>query len=257
MDQLLTILSPSLILAALVIACVAGVIKGIVGFSMPTIILSGISTFTTPEIALAGLLLPTLFTNAMQSFRFGRAELWAVILRFRIFLLSGAFTIFAAAQLVPIIPTQTLLIVIGGAVTCFAFWQLSSFAPAPGQWSQKPLLEGGIGAFAGIVGGISGMWGPPTVAYLTAIGTEKRQQILAQGVIYGLGAVLLVIAHIKSGILNSATLPLSLALLPSAMIGMWIGGRLSDRFDQAMFRRATLLVLIVSGLNLLRRGLVG
>ena len=257
MDQLLTILPLPLLLAALVIAFLAGIVKGIVGFSMPTILLSGISTFASPELALAGLLLPTLFTNAMQSLRFGAAELWGTVLRFRIFLITGAVTIFGAAQLVPFIPAQALLIVIGGAVTCFALWQLTSLAPAPGQWVQRPMLEVVFGALAGTVGGISGMWGPPTVAYLTAIGTEKRQQILAQGVIYGLGAVLLVIAHTKSGILNATTLPLSLALLPTAILGMWVGGRLSDRFDQVMFRRATLFVLIVSGLNLLRRGLMG
>jgi len=81
--------------------------------------------------------------------------------------------------------------------------------------------------------------------------------MLAQGVIYGLGAVLLVIGHTKSGILNNATLPLSLSLLPTAILGMWLGGRVSDQFDQTMFRKVTLLVLIIGGLNLLRRGVFG
>lgn len=251
------ILPLHLLLMAVAIAFLAGIVKGIVGFAMPMVLMSGISTFTTPELALAGLLLPTLVTNGMQVFRFGARELRETIVRFRVFLITGAVTILLAAQLVPVISPQVLLIVVGLSVTFFAIWQLSGLAPEPGEWTQKPLLEGSIGAFAGVIGGISGMWGPPTVAYLTAIGTQKRQQFLAQGVIYGLGAVLLVLAHIKSGILNATTLPLSMALLPTAMFGMWIGSKLSDRFDQAMFRRATLFVLIVSGLNLLRRGLMG
>jgi uncharacterized membrane protein YfcA len=69
--------------------------------------------------------------------------------------------------------------------------------------------------------------------------------------------VMLVIAHIGSGILNAQTLPLSLGLVPPAMIGMWIGGQISDRFDQKTFRKVTLLVLIIGGLNLLRRGIMG
>lgn len=257
MDILLSILSLPLFILALSIAFFAGVIKGIVGFAMPMIILSGISTFAAPELALAGLLLPTLVTNGMQTFRYGITEVWATMKRFRIFLSIGAVTLFSAAQLVPVLPTQLLLLIMGLAVTGFALWQLSGRAPAPGEWSQNAVLDGGIGAFAGAVGGLSGMWGPPTVAYLTAIGTQQKQQMLAQGVIYGLGAMLLVAGHLKSGVLNATTLPLSLALLPPAIIGMWMGGRISDKFDQATFRKITLLVLILGGLNLLRRGVFG
>jgi uncharacterized membrane protein YfcA len=38
---------------------------------------------------------------------------------------------------------------------------------------------------------------------------------------------------------------------------MWLGFKLQDRMDQALFRRATLIVLMVAGANLIRRGLLG
>jgi uncharacterized membrane protein YfcA len=38
---------------------------------------------------------------------------------------------------------------------------------------------------------------------------------------------------------------------------MWIGGRLQDRIDQAGFRRATLVVLLLAGANLIRRAVMG
>jgi uncharacterized membrane protein YfcA len=37
---------------------------------------------------------------------------------------------------------------------------------------------------------------------------------------------------------------------------MWFGGKLQDRINQATFRRATLVVLLLAGANLLRRGLM-
>lgn len=257
MDMLFSILPMHLLLAALAVAFVAGVVKGIVGFAMPMTILSGLSLFVSPDLALAGLLLPTVVTNGMQVLRYGLWTVWQTIKRFRAFLGVGAFMILGAAQIVPYLPSQIFMLTIGIVVTGFALWQLSGTAPKPGEWQQRKALDYSVGAFAGFVGGISGMWGPPTVAYLTAIGTEKRQQMLAQGVIYGLGAILLIIGHTQSGILNSKTLPLSAALVPPAIVGMWIGGSISDRFDQATFRKVTLIVLIVSGLNLLRRGLLG
>ena len=123
--------------------------------------------------------------------------------------------------------------------------------PNPGR-----RVEAGIGAVAGFFGGISGVWGPPTVAMLTALDTEKTEQMRVQGVISGMGAVLLTGAHTASGVLNRETLPLSLSLIVPALLGLWIGFRLQDRIDQRLFRRLTLAVLIIAGLNLVRRGIV-
>ena len=92
---------------------------------------------------------------------------------------------------------------------------------------------------------------------LTALGTEKKDQIRIQGVIYALGAVTLVAGHLASGVLRAETIPLSLALIPTALLGLAIGFRIQDRIDQAMFRKATLAVLLIGGLNLIRRGLMG
>jgi len=105
------------------------------------------------------------------------------------------------------------------------------------------------------VGGLSGVWGPPTVAYLTALGTDKRASMRIQGVIYGTGSVVLSAAHLNSGVLNAATLPVSAALVIPALVGTWIGFRFHDRMDPTRFRRWTQVVLLIAGLNLIRRGL--
>jgi uncharacterized membrane protein YfcA len=95
------------------------------------------------------------------------------------------------------------------------------------------------------------------VTYLTAMNTDKKDQVRIQGVIYGLGAVVLLIAHTVSGVFNRETAPLSFVLVVPAMLGLFIGFAIHDRIDQQAFKRATLVVLFVAGLNLLRRGLIG
>jgi len=66
--ELLTDLVPlSALLACLLVGLVAGVVKGMVGFAMPMIMISGMSSFISPELALAGLILPTLSTNGWQA----------------------------------------------------------------------------------------------------------------------------------------------------------------------------------------------
>lgn len=253
MMQFFASLPPQTIAFAFGIALLAGVVKGMVGFAMPMILISGLSSLIAPELALAGLILPTLVSNGMQALRQGPRAALASVRRFRVFLGVALVMLLLSAQLVAVLPQSVLLVMIGGPIVLFALLQLGGWQPSLPDTSTK--WEVGIGGFAGFIGGFSGVWGPPTVAYLTALGTEKREQMRVQGVIYGLGAVALTAAHIGSGILNARTVWLSVALVPPAVLGMWIGGRLHDSIDQRAFRRATLVVLLIAGLNLLRRGL--
>jgi len=64
------------------------------------------------------------------------------------------------------------------------------------------------------------------------------------------------LAHIRTGIVSVETVPLSTTMLIPAFIGLWFGFQVQDRLDQEKFRRATLFVLVVAGLNLIRRGIM-
>jgi uncharacterized membrane protein YfcA len=81
--------------------------------------------------------------------------------------------------------------------------------------------------------------------------------LLVQGVVYGLGSVSLLVGHVQSGVLNLTTLPFSAALLIPPILGMQVGFRMSDRLNPDVFRKVTLIVLIVAGANLVRRGIMG
>ncbi|MCG7522079.1 sulfite exporter TauE/SafE family protein [Ruegeria sp. Ofav3-42] len=243
------------LLFAMGVAFLAGWVKGIVGFAMPMVLVSGLSIFLPPELAIAGLILPTLVTNVFQALGQGVPAAVSSIKQFRIFLIVGLMFLLAGAQLVTLVPTSTFLLMIGIPVAFFALIQVLGVKLVLEKPSAR--IEVLMGAVAGFIGGMSGIWGPPTVAYLTALNTPKAVQMRVQGVIYGLGAIALVLAHLGSGILRADTAPFSAALIAPAVAGMWVGMQLQSRIDQALFRKVTLMVLLVAGLNLLRRGLMG
>ncbi|MCA0930279.1 sulfite exporter TauE/SafE family protein [Ruegeria profundi] len=252
---LLSLLNPNELLLAAGVALVAGWVKGMVGFAMPMVLVSGLSMFLPPDLALAGLILPTLVTNGFQALREGIPAAISAMKAFRVFLAAGLVFLLIGAQVVSSLPASTFLLIIGIPVSFFALIQVLGVQLV--LRNPSPRIELGIGSVAGFVGGMSGIWGPPTVAYLTALNTPKAMQMRVQGVIYGLGAVALLVAHVGSGIFRADTAPFSAALILPAAIGMWIGLQLQSRIDQALFRKVTLLVLLVTGLNLLRRGLLG
>ncbi|MFT7595625.1 MAG: putative membrane protein YfcA [Paracoccaceae bacterium] len=249
------LLSPTDLALAFAVAGLAGTIKGLVGFAMPMILMSGLGMFLSPELALAGLILPTLVTNGMQALQHGLGSALASVRRYAVFLGIGLVFLLGSAQLVLVLPATVILLLIGIPITGFALMQLLGLHFTLTEPSRR--IEVAFGAVAGFIGGLSGIWGPPTVAYLTALNTPKAEQMRVQGVIYGLGAVALLMAHTSSGVIRGETLPFSLALVIPSVLGMWLGRRLQNRIDQNGFRRATLVVLLIAGLNLMRLGIMG
>lgn len=255
----LTLLSefgPMVVLFCAAVAVAAGLVKGLVGFAMPMVLISGLGSVTAPDIALGLLIVPTVVTNLWQALRQGvRAALQSMI-RFRLFLSVGFVVLIISAQFVRWLPGPLMLLLIGLPITAYA---LTTLLGRPLRLPQNPGkgTEASVGLVAGFFGGISGVWGPPTVALLTALDTEKTEQMRIQGVVYGLGALALVGAHLTSGVFNAQTAPASALLVLPALIGLWVGFRIQDRIDQATFRRLTLIVLLIAGLNLIRRGIIG
>jgi uncharacterized membrane protein YfcA len=247
-------LTPLALAAALAITLLAGFVKGAVGFAMPLIMISSFSAFLPPEIALAGLILPTLVTNIAQAFRDGIAAAWGSVRKFWRMILATCLFILISSQFVRDIPKEAFLLLLGVPVTAYAALQLAGRNLALHLDHQRR-AEWTLGAIGGLYGGISGVWGPTVLVYLLSTGASKQETIRVTGVIFLIGAVILLGAHLQSGVMNATSLPFSAALVVPAVIGMALGYRAQARLDQALFRRLTQGLLVLTGLNLIRQGL--
>ncbi len=247
-------LEPTIFLMAVAVTLFAAVVKGAVGFAMPMIMISGLASFLPAEQALAALIIPTLVTNLAQALRQGWRAALSTSWEYRRLLLTICVVIAISAQAVPYVPQALLLLTLGVPIVAFALSQLAGWQLRfdTHNRGRAEILTGIVGGF---FGGISGVWGPPTIALLLSLGVDKRENVRVQGVVYMIGAVILALAHIGSGVLNAATLPLSVALTLPAMAGLAFGFAIQDRLDAARFRRWTLVVLAITGLNLVRRAL--
>jgi len=248
-------LDPSHLALALAVTLFAGFVKGAVGFAMPMIMISAFSSFMAPEIALAGLILPTVVTNLSQAFRQGRKAAWDTVLTYRRILTATMIFILVSAGFVHVIPQDLFLLVLGLPITAFALAQLAGVNLAL-RLEHRNRAEWILGAIGGLYGGISGVWGPPLLVYLLSIRADKLETVRAQGVVFLIGAVVLLVAHLFSGVLTSQTLLFSALLVIPAQIGQILGTRIQDRLDQARFRRWTLALLVLTGLNLMRMAII-
>jgi len=248
---------PALILlAAVAIMALGGFVKGAVGFALPMIAVSGLGSLMSAQETVAVLILPAFVSNIWQALRQGVGPAVTSFRRYWRLNLILVLVIALVAQAVPHLSSDTLFVLLGVLVTAAAALQLAGWQPrAPDGHRPRQRLEVATGLVGGVTGGLAGVWGPPVVLFLVALGTPKVEQIRAQGLTFLLGSIVLVAAHLKSGLLDAQTLPLSAVLCLPVILGMALGLRAQDRMDQALFRRITLIVLCLAGLNLLRRGL--
>ncbi|MCF7698194.1 sulfite exporter TauE/SafE family protein [Loktanella sp. M215] len=256
MTDILAVLPLHLVVFACLVTLLGGFVKGAVGFAMPLIMISGMGILINPQLVVAGIILPILVSNGWQIARSGLGPARAAVVEHWRYLLIVCVMILISAQFLTVISADAMFVILGVPVVALCVVQLLGWKPVIGPRWRRP-FEWGSGLAAGTLGGLAGTWGPPTVLYLLALETPRDRQMAVQGVIYGLGSVMLFLGHLQSGVLNGHTWQLSALLVLPAMLGMLAGFRLGDRFDQALFRKVTLIVLIVAGVNLVRRGLIG
>lgn len=233
-----------------------GFVKGSVGFAQPLVMISGMGMFLPAPLVVAGIVIPIVVANGLQVARAGRAEAVSAMREFWIYISIVCVMILISAQFLPRISSEGLFLVLGVTVVVLCVVQLMGLRLSiPVRLRRRYSVI--IGSIAGALGGLTGTWGAPTVLYLLAVDTPKARQMAAQGVIYGLGSIALLIGHLQSGVLNRETIPFSAMLVVPSLLGMWVGFRVQDRLDQERFRKMTLIVLTFAGLNLIRKGLFG
>lgn len=240
--------------AALAFAA-GGFAKGVVGFALPLIAVSIAGSFLPYEVAVALLVVPTLVSNVAQTLRQGLRPALETMRDFWWMNLVLMAMIALSAQLVVALPDRLLFGILGAAVCTFGVTQLAGwhlrFRP-----EHRRAVETAVSLVGGFFGGLSGVWGPPLVMYLLAAGLPKAEMIRAQSLSFLLGAIVLLFAYLHTGVLDATTLPASAWLVLPTMAAMVLGYRIHDRLDQDRFRKATLAVLVLTGLNLLRRALL-
>ena len=239
------------IILVLSITLFAGLVKGLVGFAMPLIMITGFATFLSLELSIVAMIIPTLFTNFYQAFREGIKPAVISIKTFWKYLTILLIMIVIGSNFITILPAKILFLLMGTSIFVFTLFQ---FFRSELNCKNNNLIELGFGFFAGFFGGLTGTWGPPTVAYFLTLKLEKNFQIRSQGIIYFFGSIIFIFAHIHSNIINLASITFSFFLLLPAIVGVLLGNYIGTKIDGKKFTKVTQLLLLIASLNLIRRG---
>jgi len=207
-----------------------------------------IELYLAPAVLLVA---PILVTNLWQSARAG--NLGEPLRRFWPMITAGVVFLFIGARLVVAIDTAVLFAFLGCFVVAFAASNLMKprvhpLRPETERWAG-PLA----GALGGFLGGITTIWGPPMMMYFVMLKLPKDTFVRTVGLSWFSLSVPFTVAYWNNGIFRGDIIWMSVAACVPSMIGIRIGEVIRERIDQQTFHRVMLVMLLIIGLNLIRR----
>ncbi len=248
---------PDINLATLIVIslgfALGGLAKGTFGLGMPLLALPVLVTVLPYQVAVALFVVPNLTANFQQAVRKG---LWRQNLkRYAGLIVPMLITIPFVVQVLVRIDQKTGMLILGLISLAFVATQVTSVKlTLPRHWERvgHPIT----GVAAGILCGLSGLYGPVLIVYLLALRVAKDEFVSALALMYFLGTFPL---YGSLALENVLTLEVAAySVYGAVIIGLMIlaGQKIRDRLDEERYRKLILGALFVIGCDLLRRALL-
>ncbi len=229
-----------------------GVTKGFAGSGLPTVSVASMALVIDAPTAVALMPIPILVSNARQAFRGGYMR--DSLGRFWLMLACLPFGTVAGVKILTGVDPLVVTGLVGATVVVFALlgqvrfgWRITA--------GRDRRLQPLVGLSAGLIGGISSIFAPPIIMHLIALRLPKDEFVGAVGLAYFVGIVPMILALAAFGRFGRAEALWGAAALIPVLAGMALGERLRGRVSETLFRRVILVLLLLSGLNLIRQSL--
>lgn len=244
------------IITALTIAAafaLGGLSKGTFGLGMPFLALPVLVTVLPYQVAVALLLIPSFTANFQQAVRLG---LWRQNLKRFLWLIIPMLVVIPfMVQVLVRIEQETGLLILGLISLTFVATQTLPFQPVINLAWQR-LLNPIVGVAAGVLCGISGLYGPVLIVYMLALRIPKDELVSALALMYFLGSIPLYGGLAAADILTPSVVLVSLAGALIVGVMILLGQRIRSRLNEDRYRKLILALLFVIGIDLMRRAIL-
>jgi uncharacterized membrane protein YfcA len=169
-------------------------------------------------------------------------------------MLTGAVgTMVGASLLLELDPTLELTC-LGVLVLLFVLTDRARRNWQPNPRHERPLALV-VGLVTGVLSGLAGVSGPTLVPYLHSRKLDKHQFVTYLNMLFLCFGAYQWIVFFFVGLYTWPRVLEAAGFIPAALLGIGLGARVRNRVSAVFFNRLVLLILFVTGLDLIRRGL--
>jgi uncharacterized membrane protein YfcA len=243
-------LDATFLLASLVLL-VAAVVSGLAGFGFSIVSIPPLLLLYDPGTAIAVNKILTIGTTWIVVVEAWKHISWRWIARLMPTALVG---LVIGGWLLRVLDPDAIKVIAGATVIVLAVLLLT--------WQPHRLRERGwmapvIGLVSGTSSTATGMAGPPLVLAFTVLGVSKETFRATAATYFVTSDLVGLPALVGQGAVTGGDMRLALALAPVAVIGRLLGIRLVRFVSPLAFRRATLVLLLLTGGVSVASGLAG
>lgn len=165
------------------------------------------------------------------------------------FVIGGAVGVPLGAYLVTYLNPAYLRVGVGVLLIAYSIYNLAR--PALDPIKSNRAIDGGIGVLNGLLGGLTGLGGVISTIWVQLGGGPKdAQRAVFQPVLFITMSMATLTFAASGHLFNMDIVKLFVMGLPASLLGLWLGVRLYGRLDDAAFRKAILVLLLISGVAL-------
>ncbi len=232
------------------ILVIGGSVKGALGIGLPLVSVPLAAQFLDLPVVIALLTVPMITTNIGQTFEGGGTVralryLWPIMAALVLGTLAGVRRLFGMDR-------HLLYGIVGSALELLAVMMLcrprTQLSPSTERWAGPV-----VGLISGLLGGMSGLFGPPLTFYLVGLGLEPDRFVKYISTLFLAATVTLLLALGGAGSMSVIDLLVSAAATIPIQLGMLLGAWLRARIPPTVFRGTVLCVLALGGLDMLHR----
>jgi uncharacterized membrane protein YfcA len=142
-------------------------------------------------------------------------------------------------------PAELLKLVAGIVIVFVGLLMLKGYRA---HLKQPHKWYGVVGLISGVLQGALSLSGPPVVLFLTNQDADKMTFRANLTAYFTLLNVISIPGFVLSGVITASVMLKAVTLLPFMLVGLMLGMMSSDKIDEKLFKRLTLVLMIVSGI---------
>jgi uncharacterized membrane protein YfcA len=218
-----------------------GVIKGSIGFGMPTVSISLLSFILDVKIIIALILIPTLVVNIYQLSRGGNFK--KIISETKYFLIFSTLFIFPGAYLLTIINSNIIILFIAIILlinSALFLFKINFKLP----FYNKPITQIFVGAVNGVIIGMTSIYTMPLIFLLQSLNYNKNTTIQFLGIAFFLYPLGQIISFSNFDLISLEIFLNSLIILIPIFFGLFIGQKIRYQISETLFQKFFYIMLL-------------